>query len=59
MQPEEPPPPPPTFVLSCAECDEISTAGVGWEAELATDADLEDDNEIGIYCPTCRNKEFG
>jgi hypothetical protein len=58
MRPEEEQPPM-TAALVCAECGASSTDGARWKAEFVTDDELEDDDEIVVYCPACWNREFG
>lgn len=40
--------------LRCVECGLVSSGrDKGWEAHLTID------NEIGLYCPECAEREFG
>ena len=45
--------------LVCVECGASSAEGARWKAEFVTDGELEDDDEIAVYCPACWNREFG
>jgi hypothetical protein len=56
MSPEQHPPAP---TLVCVECGASSVHGDGWKAELATGFELDDTDEIGVYCPSCWAREFG
>jgi hypothetical protein len=31
----------------------------GWHAYITGDSDMDDDEEIVIYCPGCARREFG
>ena len=48
------------IALECIECskgeDEVAP---GWQAFLVGDPDIEDDEEIVVYCPECARREFG
>jgi hypothetical protein len=48
------------IALECVECgkgeDEVAP---GWQAYLIGDPDMDDDEEIVIYCPGCARREFG
>jgi hypothetical protein len=40
--------------LQCCECGRVSREGErGWTARLTVD------NEVGVYCPDCDEREFG
>ena len=44
--------------LVCAECGrETIAAEKGWRAVLA--GGVEDELEVGVYCPACAEREFG
>jgi hypothetical protein len=47
--------------LECVECRKPPSYGnaAGWQAFLVGDPDIEDDDEIVIYCPACARREFG
>jgi hypothetical protein len=47
--------------LECVECHKkLSYAdAAGWQAYIVGDPDIEDDEEIVIYCPACARREFG
>jgi hypothetical protein len=43
--------------LVCLECGQVSHAGAaGWKAYLG---DWGDDEDVGVYCPDCAEREFG
>ena len=41
------------MALECVECAARSEDGRGWRAVLTID------DEVGIYCPECAEREFG
>jgi hypothetical protein len=47
--------------LECVECHKRLSYedAAGWQAYIAGDPDIEDDEEIVIYCPACARREFG
>ena len=47
--------------LECVECRKTPSYEntAGWQAFLVGDPDIEDDEEIVIYCPACARREFG
>ena len=51
--------PPTAAALVCVECGARSAEGARWKAEFVTDDELEDDDEIAVYCPACWVREFG
>jgi DNA-directed RNA polymerase subunit RPC12/RpoP len=48
------------IALKCVECGrEAGEIAPGWQAYLVSDPDIEDDEEIVVYCPDCARREFG
>jgi hypothetical protein len=43
------------IALECVECRKklSSENAAGWQAFLVGDPDIEDDEEIAVYCPDC------
>jgi hypothetical protein len=48
------------IALECVECGkEAGEIAPGWQAYLVGDPDIEDDEEVVVYCPDCARREFG
>ncbi len=48
------------IALKCVECGrEAGEIAPGWQAYLVGDPEIEDDEEIVVYCPDCARREFG
>ncbi len=48
------------IALECVECrKEAGEIAPGGQAFLVGDPDIEDDEEIVVYCPDCARREFG
>jgi hypothetical protein len=47
--------------LECVECHKRLSYedAAGWHAYITGDSDMDDDEEIVIYCPGCARREFG
>ncbi len=47
--------------LKCVECHKRLSCedAAGWQAYLVSNPDIEDDEEIVVYCPACARREFG
>ena len=47
--------------LECVECHKRLSYedAAGWHAYITGDPDMDDDEEIVIYCPGCARREFG
>jgi hypothetical protein len=47
--------------LECVECHKRPSYenAAGWQAYLVGGPEVEDDEEIVVYCPDCARREFG
>ncbi len=46
-------------MLRCIECRRESSVGCRWRTYLADDPRDDDPPKVGVFCPSCNEREFG
>jgi hypothetical protein len=53
-------PPPRARLLVCAQCGSVSGLRAdGWRGYRIDDPELDEQPDLGFFCPTCALREFG